>query len=134
VVQWSSYWYFEQKIAGSNPGQGARRLNFKVYTLHGCCFHNLVFIIIMPIEEKIMAKLVCPPPPKKRKKLLLIVVLLTTQPGFISGSKSLHAWDVPLNNVEWSVLQDKWPNLADYAMKRPNFNKSAKGTSCLAFS
>lgn len=49
------------------------------------------------------------------------------QSGFMSGSRTLHSWDVPLKNVDWALLQDKWPNLADYALKRPNFNKQAKG-------
>ena len=45
----------------------------------------------------------------------------------MSGTKSLLSWDVPLKNVEWNILQDKWPNLADYAVKKSTFNKNAKG-------
>ena len=55
------------------------------------------------------------------------IIRFFSQPGFMSGTKSLLSWDVPLKNVEWNILQDKWPNLADYAVKKSSFNKNAKG-------
>ena len=45
----------------------------------------------------------------------------------MSASKTLFSWDVPLKNIDWGLLQEKWPNLADYATKRPSFDKLAKG-------
>jgi hypothetical protein len=49
------------------------------------------------------------------------------QPGFISGTRNLHSWDVPLKKIEWKALQLKWPNLAENALKRSNFNPQRKG-------
>ncbi len=49
------------------------------------------------------------------------------QPGMISGGRNLHAWDVPLKKIDWKSLQAKWPNLAENAMKRSNFNPNKKG-------
>ncbi len=49
------------------------------------------------------------------------------QPGFLTAAKHLHAWDVPLKKIDWKGLQARWPNLAENAMKRSNFNPSRKG-------
>ena len=43
------------------------------------------------------------------------------QPGFLPGSKFLLPWDVPVRQPTWDHIKAHWPNLADIAMKRPNF-------------
>ena len=49
------------------------------------------------------------------------------QPGFLSGTRVLHAWDVPLKKVNFKALQAKFPTLAENAMKRSSFNPQRKG-------
>ncbi|TRY75744.1 hypothetical protein TCAL_11106 [Tigriopus californicus] len=51
------------------------------------------------------------------------------QPGFLQGSKSLLPWDVPLKKLEWKTVKEQWPNLAENAMKKLNFNPNAIGTA-----
>ncbi len=40
------------------------------------------------------------------------------QPGFAPSSKHLLAWDVPLKKATLGMLAEKWPNLAEIAVKR----------------
>ena len=49
------------------------------------------------------------------------------QPGFISNTRNLLPWDVPLKNTDWQTLQKKWPNLAESASKKSSFNPNGKG-------
>ena len=44
-----------------------------------------------------------------------------------SGTRNLHAWDVPLKKVTFKSLQMKFPNLAENAMKRANFHPTKRG-------
>ena len=46
---------------------------------------------------------------------------------FFSGTRNLHAWDVPLKKVTFKSLQMKFPNLAENAMKRANFHPTKRG-------
>jgi hypothetical protein len=41
-----------------------------------------------------------------------------TQPGFLPNSKHLLAWEVPLKNATLGKLVEKWPNLAEIALKK----------------
>ncbi len=50
-----------------------------------------------------------------------------TQAGFLPGMRNLHAWDVPLKRINFKSLQEKFPNLAENAMKRASFHPSRKG-------
>ncbi len=49
-----------------------------------------------------------------------------SQPGFVSGSKFLLPWDVPVREPDWDHIKANWPNLAEIAMKRPNFQPRGK--------
>lgn len=43
---------------------------------------------------------------------------LGSQPGFMSSSKFLLPWEVPLAKVNHKTLHDRWPNIAENAAKR----------------
>merc|ERR1719186_695742 len=43
---------------------------------------------------------------------------LGSQPGFMSSSKFLLPWEVPLAKVNHNTLHDRWPNIAENAAKR----------------
>ena len=45
-----------------------------------------------------------------------------TQPGFLTNTKTLLPWDVPLRRTDWTLLQSKWPNLAEICRKKPSFH------------
>ena len=45
-----------------------------------------------------------------------------TQSGFLNNTRNLLPWDIPLRKAKFSVLQAKWPNLAEIAMKKPGFD------------
>ena len=49
------------------------------------------------------------------------------QVGFISNTRNLLPWDVPLKNTDWHTLQRKWPNIAESAIKKSSFNPAGKG-------
>ena len=49
------------------------------------------------------------------------------QPGFVSNTRNLLPWDVPLKNTDWQTLQRKWPNIAESAIKKSSFNPAGKG-------
>ena len=38
--------------------------------------------------------------------------------GFLSNSRSLLAWEVPLKNATFGSLAERWPNLAEAALKK----------------
>ena len=41
-----------------------------------------------------------------------------TNIGFLSQSRSLLAWEVPLKNASFGSLAERWPNLAEAALKK----------------
>ena len=47
--------------------------------------------------------------------------------GFVSNTRNLLPWDVPLKNTDWQILQRKWPNIAESAIKKSSFNPAGKG-------
>ena len=47
-----------------------------------------------------------------------IVISDTNQSGFLSHSRSLLAWEVPLKNASFGSLAERWPNLAEAALKK----------------
>lgn len=49
------------------------------------------------------------------------------QAGFVSNTRNLLPWDVPLRNTDWQTLQKKWPNIAESAVKKSSFNPNGKG-------
>ena len=49
------------------------------------------------------------------------------QPGFVSNTRNLLPWDVPLKDTDWHTLQRKWPNIAESAIKKSSFNPAGKG-------
>ena len=49
------------------------------------------------------------------------------QVGFVSNTRNLLPWDVPLRNTDWQTLQKKWPNIAESAIKKSSFNPNGKG-------
>ena len=38
--------------------------------------------------------------------------------GFLSQSRSLLAWEIPLQNASFGSLAERWPNLAEAALKK----------------
>ena len=43
---------------------------------------------------------------------------LGSQPGFMSSSKFLLPWELPLTKISREELEDKWPNILENAAKR----------------
>ena len=43
---------------------------------------------------------------------------LGSQPGFMSSSKFLLPWEVPLTKIDSRSLSERWPNIAENAAKR----------------
>ena len=54
-------------------------------------------------------------------KLLIIInysLGLGSQPGFMSSSKFLLPWEIPLTKMSADQMADRWPNIVESAAKR----------------
>ena len=48
----------------------------------------------------------------------LVFLKIDLHLGFLSQSRSLLAWEIPLQNASFGSLAERWPNLAEAALKK----------------